>query len=298
MRPTIITLSTIPPRFAKIGATLDSLLRQRLPAQEIRLYIPETYRRFPDWDGVPPALPEGIGLHRCKTDLGPATKLLPATRDLAGQDLDILVCDDDKIYDPDWHARFKSASGQHPDCCIVEIGETFPDIADDHRPASRLPRAHRARKTLGYRMLRLLTLTMRKPRLYNKSGYVDQISGYGGVMVRPEWFDADAFDIPDNIWMVDDPWISGQLERKGIPIWLNGDGKTPGFGAAGRTHALLDLVEGGDNRVKSDLAAIAYLRERYGIWQKGGAVDTDFTRMTASMRALANARLSELRQGG
>lgn len=294
MTPTIITLSTIPPRFPRLGPTLDSLCRQRLPAQEIRLYIPQRYRRFAEWDGTLPTVPAGVTIHRCRDDLGPATKVLPAAAELRGQDVELLFCDDDKIYDPDWHQRFKAAAAANPGTCIVEVGETFPDIPDRVRPEDRLPRGRRARKTAYYRLLRVLSLTAYKPRLYRNSGYVDQISGYGGVLVRPDWFDDAAFDIPGVLWTVDDPWLSGHLERRGIPIWLNGEGKLPRFGKVGRLGALGDLVEDGHGRVDADLAAIDHMRQHYGIWQPGGQPDTDFSRMTASMKELARRRMADL----
>lgn len=294
MIPTIITLSSIPPRFAQLTPTLKSLLAQSDPAQEIRLYIPQSYRRFPDWDGVLPHVPDGIAIYRCDVDLGPATKVLPAAADLRGQDLDILFCDDDKIYDRNWHRRFKTAAANHLNTCIVEVGETFPDIADTVRPPNRLPRGKRARKTLAYRLKRALTLTLYKPHIYRNSGYVDQISGFGGVLVKPDWFDEEAYDIPSILWTVDDPWLSGHLERRGIPIWLNGKGKLPTYGSGGRLHALLDLVEDGHGRIDADLAVIDYMRKRYGIWKKGGAPSTEFNRMTSSMRELVRRRNVEL----
>ena len=39
-------LTTIPPRFDKLGATLASLKRQKDPADRILLNIPRSYRRF------------------------------------------------------------------------------------------------------------------------------------------------------------------------------------------------------------------------------------------------------------
>lgn len=290
--PTIVTLSTIPPRFGDLGLTLRSLLAQSLPVAEIRVYIPHAYRRFPDWDGSLPRLPEGVRLHRCETDYGPATKLLPAMRDLDGKPVDILVCDDDLIYDRNWHRRMKTLRQRMPKTCIVEAGETFPDIADSVRPADRLPRGRRRRKGVRYRMIRGLTLTMHKPHIYEFSGYVDQISAYGGVMVRPGWLDEAAFHIPDILWTVDDPWFSGHFERLGVPIWLNARGRAPASGPGARRFALQHHVEQGHDRVLADLAAIDYFRTRYGIWTPGGEVEPPSLRMTASMRELARRALA------
>ena len=99
----IISLTSIPPRFMGLESTLQSLLRQG--ADEVRLYIPCKYQRFPDWDGALPNVPEGVTIYRSDKDYGPATKILPACRDLRGSDAQILFCDDDCICDEGWAER-------------------------------------------------------------------------------------------------------------------------------------------------------------------------------------------------
>ncbi|MBB6262523.1 hypothetical protein FHS77_003099 [Paenochrobactrum gallinarii] len=292
-RPTIISLSTIPSRFKLLTPTLKSLLNQSLPAEEIRLYIPYKYRRFPDWDGVLPEVPEGISIVRCEKDYGPATKVLPAACDLKDQQSHILFCDDDKIYDTNWHQRFINAASKLPNTCIVEVGETFPDISDACRPSSRLPRGGRRRKDIYYRLLRVLKIFGTKPYL-TKNGYVDQISGYGGVLVQPEWFDDLFYKIPDVMWTVDDPWISGNLERVGIPIWMNGHTKRPDSSDNGVFDALHELIEDGHGRVEADLLVIDYFRKTYDIWKPCGKVDKHYKqRASSSMKELARRALNE-----
>ena len=287
-RPTIVTLSTIPPRFDLLAPTLNSLLAQKLPVQQILLYIPQRYRRFPDWDGTLPEVPAGVTIRRCEHDLGPATKVLPATRDFADQDVDILFCDDDKLYDPGWHRRFKAARAAHPDACIVEAGDNLPDIAETSRPPDRLPRAKRwTRKPLSYRIKRVLSLFTIKSPMYANSGYIDVLAGHAGVMVRPGWFDATAWDIPDIIWTVDDPWLSGHLERRGIPIWLIAEVRRMHCSGAGSVDALQDLVEQDHGRVKADIAAIDYMRRNYGLWAPAGQPQPPASWMSETMREIA-----------
>src|SRR4051794_32719177 len=60
----IISLSTIPPRFDRLAPTLKSLVEQSGAIDEIRLYIPKRYRRFPDYDGSVPSVPDGITIVR------------------------------------------------------------------------------------------------------------------------------------------------------------------------------------------------------------------------------------------
>lgn len=149
----IATLSTIPPRFSEVSKTCISLLSQELPFDEIRVYIPEYYRRFPEWDGKLPDLPKGVTLHRCCNDYGPATKVLPVVKDLKAHEAYILFCDDDKIYDAQWHKEFAAFELEKPHTCIIEVGETFPDIADSIRLANRLLRGRRQKKGAGYRLI-------------------------------------------------------------------------------------------------------------------------------------------------
>ena len=117
----IVSLSAIPPRFARIGQTLDSLAAQR-GVDRIVLYIPHRYRRFPDWDGTLPQVPEGVEIRRTDDDFGPATKVLCAARDFRGQEVDILFCDDDHIYAPGWAENFVALKAAHPGCVIAQAG--------------------------------------------------------------------------------------------------------------------------------------------------------------------------------
>ena len=77
----IISLTSIPPRFGGLGPALGSLADQG--ADAVWLWIPHTYDRFPDWDGTLPDVPAGITIRRCETDHGPATKSIPALKQLA-----------------------------------------------------------------------------------------------------------------------------------------------------------------------------------------------------------------------
>lgn len=293
MLPTVITLSSIPSRFSLLQPTLRSLLAQALPAKAIHLYIPKRYRRFPRWDGRLPAVPEGISIKRCETDMGPATKILPACQEFAGQDIDLLFCDDDKIYDRQWHARLKHAQAEHPNCCIVGAGENLPDIADSSRPADQLPRARRWTKNpLSYRIKRILSLFTIKAPTYASSGFVDILSGQGGALVRPDWFGPEAWNIPHVLWTVDDPWLSGQLARQGIPIWLVAKARRMASTEAGKVDALLDLVEKQHGRVRADVAAIDHIRKTYGIWQPAGPTEPLQPWMTDTMRFIAKRALS------
>ena len=119
-----------------------------------------------------------------------------------------------------------------------------------------------------------LTLALETGRVA-RSGYIAIGEGYGGVMVRPDYFDDLAYGIPPVVWAVDDIWLSGMLMRQGIRIWVARE--------IWKGRRLLDLsnhfalstavIEGAD-RHAANRACIDYMRETYGIW---GGVATQST---------------------
>lgn len=269
MKPLIISLTAIPPRFPYLHETLTSLLNQKADVAGVHLYLPKIYRRF-DWDpSLLPSVPEGVQIRLIDHDLGPASKVLPAVKEFEGQDVNLLFCDDDKVYDPDWAQRFVSASLAHPDCCIVEEGGDVCNYSNHAYRGQRQPRSERRIKDAGYRIKRLLSLGLWKPRKSLKSGYVDMLEGWGGVLVRPSFFTEAAFDIPEILWMVDDIWLSGQLALNNVPIWLNGEDslRTKGNSNEVKSASLRKLVHEGHGRIQANQACVDYFRDHHHIWR-------------------------------
>lgn len=274
----IVSLSSIPPRFDKLGPTLDCLLRQTAKIDRIIVYIPAQYRRFPDWDGVLPEVPEGVEIHRCEADLGPATKVLYAAREFRGQDIDILLCDDDRRYKPHWAKAFVDARADHPDACIAIAGFEADRYGQSQMKDRPQPRAKRSSRAWNLRFQAQMVYEflfppvqrkyLREPTraLYKTSGYVDCFEGFGGALVKPDFFDDAAFQIPEVIWAVDDVWLSGNLARKGVPIWALADQHDTQHTPAGVYEALHKAQIEGADRDDANKAAIAYFRDTYGLW--------------------------------
>ena len=144
----VVTLTTIPPRFGKIRATLESLLSQSLRPARIQLYIPARYRRFPDWDGRLPKVPKGVQVVRCDRDYGPATKVLPAARAHRAAGRALAFCDDDRAYAPDWLERLVEAGRARPDHAVAFLGFDVETVTGAAPPAARPgPRAVRRWRT-------------------------------------------------------------------------------------------------------------------------------------------------------
>jgi hypothetical protein len=269
----VISLTSTPPRFPYLYAALEQLMAQSAPVAEVRLNLPRTYRRFGPC-GPLPDVPKGVRIVQIDDDFGPASKVLPSVFDLRGQDVEILFCDDDEEYDRDWAARFLAARNDHPAAAIVGKGYHLAGLRHFNLKtgADLQPRAKRGNR-LVYGVYHLATGFRRKLGYFSSPGYVDILEGYRGVLVRPEFFPQDAGQIPKDFWLVDDPWLSGQMTRMGVPIWAMAGlpSRNMGFGAA-QAAPLRRLVHNGKGRRALDIACISYLRETYGIWpeDRGG----------------------------
>lgn len=265
----VVTFTTIPPRFNDLGGFLSGLAAQKTRPDRVELYVAQNYRRFPGERPALPPLPEWVNVIEVEHDLGPATKVLPAARTYAGQDVDILYCDDDRVYDPGWVGRFQQARKDHPTKAIAEQGLHIEECGTFPRRTPPQPRAIRQPKIRFYRAIRWLSLgTIRPVRpSFSAAGYIDIAEGYGGVMVRPDFFGPKAWDIPDVMWTVDDVWLSGQMQLQGHDVWLNHLAPPRRRNAGvGKVSALADHVEDGVGRGDANRMTIDYFRDTYDIW--------------------------------
>lgn len=266
MTGAVISLTTIPPRFAHLGPTLASLVAQDLPAP-VELWIPQAYRRFPEWGGGLPEVPPGVTIRRCGVDWGPATKVVPAVLDRRGP---VLFCDDDSVYAPDWHPRFQAAARARPNVAIGAIGRHLPGIGARARARTdRMPRMRRrAPAQVQADMAALGDWHAGPVSLVATSGYADLLSGWGGVLVRPDMFAPALAQGPGAHWAVDDIWLSALLAATDTPIWVDSAILPPTRRPVGGVAALTLAVVDGLDRDASDAAAIADLSARFGIWTK------------------------------
>lgn len=161
-----ISLTAIPPRFDQLPRVLAALLAQTARPEAVFLTLPETYARFTP--RTLPALPFGVTLIRPATDPGPIGKLLPAAHRYDG---DILICDDDWLYAPDWAACFLAARAKEP----------HAPLAASTWDAGRIGHP-------GHRVLQ----------------------GFAGALI-PAPLARRIPAPPDVAWAVDDVWISGHL---------------------------------------------------------------------------------------
>jgi len=254
-----ISLTSIPPRFDDLSLTLNSLLNQSAKITAVHLFIPREYRRK-DFNGASlPKLPKGVELHSIDVDFGPASKILPAIKIITDPNAKIIFVDDDKIYDDDLAQRLVANSEQHPNTAMCEHSVSVKNFAAS---------VYRAENPIKYRLRRIASGGSWKPTKNASSGHLNCFEGYGGVLIQPNFFTDDVFEIPDVLWTVDDVWLSGNVCKNGIEIVRNPDRKAdwPKPTKNNEKSTLYDMVYKGYNRGKANLACVEYYQEQHGIW--------------------------------
>ena len=264
---TIISLTSIPSRFKYLSDTLFSLLKQTYKVDKINIYLPKYYKRFDYHLKKLPKVPAGIRIKITEEDFGPATKLLPALKDYWDKEVRIIFCDDDRIYDKNMVSRLVEESIRKPNYVIAEEGRDIRDISKFDWYGKDTPRATLINKNFLYRASRVISLGLWKPRKNATSGYVDTLAGFGGVMVFPQYFNKQVFDIPDVVWMVDDIWLSGQLTLNGKKIWLTKNSYRSKASYGHKFDALGDEKDENKIRRNANNAAVQYFRKIHNIWK-------------------------------
>ena len=271
-RPIIVSFTAIPPRYPNLIRKISSLLNQTVKPSAIEIYIPNSYRRFPAASQILPDLQKEVTIVRVEDDFGPATKLLPALDKWRGQDVDILICDDDRIQDPEWVARFAKTRITRPDDIICERGWNIEERLGVKQLETSTPRAQHSNnggRSLSYRIKRALSLGLFHPKrsIFETSGYIDIFEGFLGALIPPDALPLNAWDIPDILWTVDDVWLSGMAKLNGIGVWAhNLPRPVSSNGKWDKVDSLTNWVEDGTNRLNADRMCVEYMRKNHKIW--------------------------------
>jgi hypothetical protein len=198
-KPRIIaSLTTIPERIDHLDATINSLLDQSQPVNEIVLSVPEIFNRTQQRYVIPKRFLDhpAITILRPGNDLGPITKLLPILeREWKHKDTLILCIDDDMVYPKNLVKTFISAREMLGDVAITGTGYRIPPSLSNKDRKKFKQRGHR----------------LSQPEA------VDIIMGNSGFMVTPAMFDKQIFNttnIPEEAFYADDLWISLHLATK------------------------------------------------------------------------------------
>jgi hypothetical protein len=203
-RRIIVSLSTMPDRIGRLQPALDSLLKQTRPPDEIVLAVPRFSIRQKRGYQIPNYLlriPK-VRILRCEKDWGPATKFIAVVQDelAAGRtDTLIMVVDDDRIYPRDSVELYRHYHAQLPDAALCFRGGPIP-------------------RSLNWRDCKIeFGVDLRT------SKQTAIITGCGSYLIQPRFFDSSLWDYsiaPAGAFYMDDMWISGCLERRGVSRYI------------------------------------------------------------------------------
>jgi hypothetical protein len=203
-RRVIASLSTVPDRINNLRPTIQSLLKQTRPPDEIVLAIPE----FSIREQQPYVVPKYISrlprvrVLRCREDWGPATKFIGAIQDelAAGRENTlIMVVDDDRVYPRDALETYLHYNEQLPNAALCFRGAAMPSTLDWDD----------AKMIYGK--------DIREPRP------IAVITGCGSYFIQPRFFDGSLWDYsgaPSVAFYIDDIWISAWLSRRGVKRYV------------------------------------------------------------------------------
>src|ERR1700693_4393 len=203
-RRIIVSLSTMPDRIGRLQPALDSLLKQTRPPDEIVLAVPRFSIRQKRGYQIPNYLlriPK-VRILRCEKDWGPATKFIAVVQDelAAGRtDTLIMVVDDDRIYPRDSVELYLHYHAQLPEAALCFRGGPIP-------------------RSLNWRDFKIeFGIDFRAPK------QTAVITGCGSYLIQPRFFDSSLWDYsvaPAGAFYMDDMWISGCLERRGVDRYI------------------------------------------------------------------------------
>jgi hypothetical protein len=195
-RRVVASLTTLPDRIANLHPTLECLLKQTRPPDEIVIAIPRFSIRQQREYEIPEYLERmpRVRILRCARDCGPATKFIPAIQEQPRDTL-IFVVDDDRTYPLDLLETYLHFNARLPDAALCIRGARMPH-SFDWRDAVM---------TRGDRI--------REP------DRVAVITGAGSYLIQPRLFDESLWDYsaaPAAAFHMDDIWISGMLDRGAV----------------------------------------------------------------------------------
>jgi hypothetical protein len=249
-RRVIASLSTLPDRIGNLEPTIRCLLEQTRPPDEIVLAIPDFSTRQEKAYIVPEYLDQfpQLRILRCTKDWGPATKFIPVIQEeLAagrGETL-MLVVDDDRTYPRDAIETYLYYNRQLPDAALCFRGAAI--------------RRHARKSALEI----FRGSDIRSPKR------VAVITGCGSYFIQPRFFDDQLWNYsaaPATAFYMDDIWISGRLDRRGVQKYLVPTSEM--MRAVDQQSGTMTLHDVPNGRLQSNKEVIAFFRDTWNVFSE------------------------------
>jgi hypothetical protein len=206
----VVSMTTLPSRIKNIAPTLASLFDQTVPPSKIILNLPKWSVREERGYLIPDFIKKDtrIEIIVSAVDYGPGTKLLPALRKYAEDDVKIIVADDDEIYNKGIIENYLKFEHLAVKGALTLAGWDKPQ---DYIHANR------------YAFFGAEGSITKNSEAIDSVRQVDCLQGASTYLVSPSFFTEDIFDydkVPKEAFFVDDIYFSGYLASKEIPIYV------------------------------------------------------------------------------
>ena len=260
----IVSLTTIPTRVQYLTPLLSYLKRQTLKPDAVELNVPHAYKHRAFSKADLALIPSDFTVHMCD-DVGPATKVVPTLQRYNGSDTTIVYCDDDRIYSNNWLERYVARAALHPETAIT----------DECAPVRLIVKAYQGiNKDLAYRLKRAASFGFYRPYHFDRAAEPDIVEGYGGVLVKPQFFAETVHEVPQSCWAVDDIWLSANLRSAGTKVQFYGRKasevskplRIDGQDIGGTNESLTLTTVGGRDRHQLNYDAVKYCIENLNVW--------------------------------
>lgn len=242
-QPLIVSLTTVPGRYASVVIALGSLFRQTVKPDRILLWVGNTA------SGEPPVLPKkllrlqkrGLEIHY-RPDLGPHTKLIYSLKEYP--DAVVVTADDDWIYPSEW---------------LEGLYRSYLDYPNQiHCYRARRMRYADDGKLLPVKKWKLLFSTE------ERKGLTLFPTGNAGVLYPPDCFDEEVFNQAlfqklcprqDDVWFKAMSLLKNVACRK-VPIERKKFLVIPGTQDSGLWESFNSVSKDGDNNNDRQLRAV------------------------------------------
>jgi hypothetical protein len=244
----IASLTTLPDRIRNLEPTIQSLLDQTRPPDEIVLAIPQFSVRQKTEYVVPEYLKRfpRLRILRCEKDWGPATKFIPIIQAELSANRErtlIMVVDDDRVYPRNALELFLHYHQQLPDAALCFRGALIP-----RNLVWFLPKLFRASQIREMKRVAVIT-------------------GTAGYFIQPRFFNSELWDYsnaPESAFYVDDIWISGCLSRRGIDKYVvPASSMMRSVHSQSGTMTLYDVPKGS---VRSNTEVLKFFRDAWEVY--------------------------------
>ncbi len=249
----VATLTTLPSRIAYLEPVITSILNQTTPPDQIHLQLPKYSLKEDEAYVLPEFLNRNnkVKIHWLDKDYGPATKWLPALKQLQDDDVTLVIMDDDCFYTREMLQHLIAAYQEDPSRVYCSTGGVFQG-----RKINQFQVAEKPRKNA----LTILTNNEQEQA-------VQTVQGFSLIVFNPRLILGDLVDQLDGLnlsYLADDILLSALFERSKIARIQIAPYQVP----KPLEQAEINPIHGNGNLSKMSLKTLNWVQSELKVWEE------------------------------